>query len=215
MSYLVVGCLIMIRFFKNSILVLIVILATCSFVSAQDEMLFLNGKIIKGEIVEKTNFEFTFTTEKGKQFVLDKYRIFSYTQKGKETIVYEYDTLSGNFLKVEDMTLFVYGERDAQYTYKPVFSNSLGFAFGVASGYAMHNQSSFFFIGAPLAYTVGTLIFPTKVQKKRLTDDQYLKEDEYLRGYERVARSKRTQGSLKTGILGMGVGFLISFIANK
>ena len=64
---------------------------------AQDEILFLNGKTIKGTLIEKTNYEFTFKTEKDKQYVLDKYRIFSYTQNNKETIVYEYDTLSGNF----------------------------------------------------------------------------------------------------------------------
>jgi hypothetical protein len=182
---------------------------------AQDELLFLNGKIIEGELIEKTNFEFTFKTIKEKQVVIDKYRIFSYTEKAKETIVYEYDTLSGNFLKVDDMTYFVYGERAAQYTYKPVVSNSLGLVFGALAGYEMHNESSFFFIGAPLAYTIGTLIFPTKVQQKRLTNDLYVNEDEYLRGYERVARSKRTQGALKSSILGLGVGFLVSFIANK
>ena len=203
------------KFLKNSILVLIVILAISPSAYAQDELLFLNGKVIKGELVEKTNFEFTFKTIKGKEVVIDKYRIFSYTQKKKETIVYEYDTLSGNFLKVKDMMLFVYGERDAQYTYKPIVSNVIGGAFGVAAGYQMHNESSFFYVGAPLAYTLGTLLFPTKVKKKRLTDDQYVKEDEYLRGYERIARSKRTQGALKSSILGMGVGFLISFIANK
>ena len=201
------------KVFKYSVLLMVLLLSVRSY--AQDELLFLNGKIIKGEMVEKTNFEFTFKTEKGKQFVIDKYRVFSYSQKQQETIVYQYDTLMGNFLSEKDMTHFVYGERDAQYTYRPIFSNTLAFVFGAFAGYEMHDQSSFIFIGAPLAYTIGTLIFPTRVQQKRLTDNQYLKEDEYLRGYERVARSKRTQGSLKTGILGLGVGFLISFIANK
>ena len=59
-----VGCLFMIRFFKNSTLILVVVLAICPGASAQDEMLFLNGKIIKGELIRKTNFEFTFKTGK-------------------------------------------------------------------------------------------------------------------------------------------------------
>lgn len=181
---------------------------------AQDEILFLNGKIFKGALIEKTNYEFTFKTEKDKQYVLDKYRIFSYTQNNKETIVYEYDTLSGNFLKVEDMKLFVYGERDAHLTYKPVFSNITGLGVGGAAGYFMHKENSFFFIATPLIYTIGTLIFPTKVKKNRLQDHQYIKEDEYLRGHERVARSKRTQGALKSSIIGMGIGFVVSLIAN-
>jgi hypothetical protein len=203
----------MVKNLNSSILVIAILFSLNTY--AQDELLFLNGKIMKGELVEKTNFEFTFKTTKGKQIVIDKYRIFSYTQKAKETIVYAYDTLAGNFLKVEEMTSFVYGERAAQYTYKPVFSSSVGLVFGVAAGYEMHQQSSFFFIGAPLAYTIGTLIFPTRVQQKRLTDNLCVGEDEYLRGYERVARSKRTQGALKSSILGLGVGFLASFIASK
>lgn len=201
------------KFITNSILLLSLLIFSSAY--AQDELLFLNGRIIKGVLLEKTNFEFTFKTVKGKQIVIDKYRLFSYSQKEKETIVYENDTLLGNFLSVKDMTYFVYGERDAQYYYKPVFSNSLGTVFGIGAGYQMHNENSFIYIGAPLVYTLGTLIFPTRVQQKRLTDDQYVKEDEYLRGYERIARSKRTQGALKTSILGMGIGFLISFIANK
>ena len=181
---------------------------------AQDEILFLNGKTIKGTLIEKTNYEFTLKTEKDKQYVLDKYRIFSYTQNNKETIVYEYDTLSGNFLKVEDMKLFVYGERDAHISYQPTFSNIVGVGVGGVAGYFMHKESSFFFITTPLVYTVGTLLFPTKVKKKRLQDHQYLKEDEYLRGHERIARSKRTQNALKSSIIGMGIGFVVSLIAN-
>jgi len=183
-------------------------------VSAQDEILFLNGKTIRGTLLEKTNYEFTFKTEKEKQYVLDKYRIFSYTQNDKENIVYEYDTLSGNFLTIKDMRLFVYGERDAYASYKPVFSNSVGFGMGAVAGYFMHKESSFLFIATPLLYTVGTLIFPTKVNKRRLQDHQYFKEDEYLRGHERVARSRRTQEALKSSVVGMGVGFLASWIVN-
>lgn len=203
----------MIGHFRNTILILILLLSVS--VHAQDELLFLNGKIFKGKLIEKTNYEFTFKTEKDKQFVIDKYRIFSYTQNNKKTIVYEYDTLAGNFLKVEDMKLFVYGEHDAQYTFKPLFSNTLGLGIGGVAGYFMKKDEAFLYITTPLIYTVGTLLFPTKVHQKRLKSVEYLKEDEYLRGYERIARSKRTQGALKSSIIGMGAGFLIGFIVNK
>jgi hypothetical protein len=203
----------MINYLRNNILLLILLVALST--QAQDEILFLNGKVIKGNLIEKTNYEFTFKTDKNKQFVIDKYRIFSFTQNNKETIVYKFDTLSGNFLKVEDMKYFVYGERDAHITYKPHFSNVLGFAIGGAAGYFMHKEDAFLYITVPLVYTIGTLVFPTRVRQHKIKDVQFIKEDEYLRGYERIARSKRTQGALKTSIVGMGVGFLISFIANK
>jgi hypothetical protein len=181
---------------------------------AQDKILFLNGKELSGKLLDKTKYEFTFQDEKSREFVIDKYRVFSYTQNNKENTVYEFDTLSGNFLKVEDMQLFVYGERDAYSSFKPQLTNGIGFAIGGAAGYLMQKDNGFLYITIPLGYTIGTLLFPTKVNQKRLTDTQYLKEDEYLRGYERVARSKRTQGALKSSFIGMGVGFLIGFIVN-
>jgi hypothetical protein len=181
---------------------------------AQDKILFLNGKSLEGSLLEKTNYEFTFKDKKEKQFLIDKYRVFSYTQNNNESIVYEFDTLSGNFLKVEDMKMFVYGERDAYANFKPRVSNVLGLAIGAIGGYLMQTDESFIYIATPLIYTPITLLFPTKVKQSKLTEVKYLKEDEYLRGYERVARAKRTQGALKTSLLGMGIGFLIGVITN-
>ena len=182
--------------------------------NGQDKLLFLNGKELSGSLIEKTNYEFTFKGKNDKQFIVDKYRVFSYSQNNKESIVYEFDTLSGNFLKVQDMKMFVYGERDAHKTFKPHLFNTLGFIAGGAAGFLMQKESAFVYITVPLVFTMGTLIFPTKVKQKKLTDTRYLKEDEYLRGYERIARSKRTQSALKTSLIGMGVGFLIGVIAN-
>jgi len=181
----------------------------------QDEILFLNGKILKGKILDKTKYEFTFEDESKKQFILDKYRIFSYTKENqKESIVYEYDTLSGNFLKVEDMKMFVYGERDANLGYKPRFANTMALGLGAGAGFMMQKDQSFVYIPIPLLYTVVTLMFPTKVNQKNLKDKQHLKEDEYLRGYERVARSKRTQTVLRNSVVGMAVGFLVGLAVN-
>jgi hypothetical protein len=183
--------------------------------NCQDKLLFLNGKELEGSLIDKTKYEFTFKNKGGNQFIIDKYRVFSYTKNNKENIVYEFDTLSGNFLKVEDMKMFVYGEKDAHKTFKPVLTNTLGFMIGGAAGYLMHKDQSIVYIPIPLVFTVSTLIFPTKVKQKKLQNIQYLKEDEYLRGYERIARGKRTQGALKTSFVGMGVGFLVSLLVNS
>jgi len=197
---------------------ILIILFACvltTTVNAQDKLLFLNGKELSGSLIEKTDYEFTFKNLKDKQFVIDKYRVFSYTQDNKENVVYEFDTLSGNFLKTQDMKMFVYGERDAHKTYKPHFSNITGIGVGIAAGFMMQSDQSFVYIPIPILYTIGTLFFPTRVKQNKLSDTSYLKEDEYLRGYERIARSKRTQGALKNSLLGMGVGFLIGVIVNK
>ena len=197
----------------NILFALIICLISLT-VNGQDKLLFLNGKTLEGSILEKTNYEFTFKNKSDKQFIIDKYRVFSYTQNNKESIVYEFDTLSGNFLKVQDMKMFVYGERDAHQTFKPRFTNLMGFAVGGAAGFLMNQDQSFMYVPVPIVYTGITLLFPTKVKQSKLKDTQYLKEDEYLRGYERIARSKRTQGALKTSLLGMGVGFLIGVLVN-
>lgn len=200
------------RFF---ILFLLTICLFAAKVKGQDKILFLNGKILEGSLLKKTNYEFTFKNKKEKQFIIDNYRVFSYTQNNKENIVYEFDTLSGNFLKVQDMKMFVYGERDAYQSFKPIVATIAGFAFGGAAGFMMQKEQNFLYIPAPLLITSVTLLFPTKVNQKRLKSTQYLKEDEYLRGYERIARSKRTQGVLKSSIIGMGVGFLVGLVVNK
>jgi hypothetical protein len=196
------------------ILIITAIFLVSISTKAQDKILFLNGKSLEGSLLEKTNYEFTFKNKKEKQFLIDKYRVFSYTQNNKESIVYEFDTLSGNFLKLEDMKMFVYGERDAYANFKPRVSNVLGLAIGAIGGYLMQTDESFIYIATPLIYTPITLLFPTKVKQSKITEVKYLKEDEYLRGYERVARAKRTQGALKTSLIGMGVGFLIGVITN-
>lgn len=182
--------------------------------SAQDKLLFLNGKELEGKLIQKTDFEFTFKTIKNKEYYIDKYRLFSYTQDNKENILYQYDTITGNFLKVDQMKLFVYGERDAQKTYKSTFVNILGLSVGGAAGYFMHKEQRFIYIPTPLVYTMLTLPFGTRVTQRRIKDTQYFNEDEYLRGHERIARSKRTQNALKTSIIGMGAGFIVSLILN-
>ncbi len=181
---------------------------------AQDQLLFLNGKELNGSLLNVTNFEITFKNEKNAELLIDNFRVFSYNQKGKENVLYKYDSLEGNFLKEHDMRLFVYGERDAHKSYRSNFSNAMGFVAGGVAGYFMQKEQAFIYVAAPLAYTSLTLVFPTTVKEKRLTDLQYLKEDEYLRGHERVARSKRTQNALKSSFLGLGTGFLISLLAN-
>ena len=78
----------------------------------------------------------------------------------------------------------------------------------------MHKDQNFLYISTPLVYTLGTLIFPTRVKQRKIKDLQYIKEDEYLRGHERVARAKRTQNALLSTLIGLGVGFTASLIAN-
>lgn len=197
-----------------SILAILMFCLSFCLKAQQDKLLFLNGKEIEGTILEQNNYEFSFKDIKGKKFTVDSYRLFSFSKNNQESVVYKYDTLEGNFLKEHDMKMFVYGERGAYQSYNSTFSNIMGFAAGGFAGYFMHKDQAFIYIATPLVYTAITLPFPTSVKQKKLTDQSHLKEDEFLRGYERVARSKRTQNALKSSILGTGLGFLVSLIVN-
>lgn len=182
---------------------------------AQDKLLFLNGKEIEGSILNQNKYEFTFKDTKKKEFVVDTYRLFSYSQNNIETTLYKYDTLEGNFLKVQDMKMFVYGERGAYQSYSSPVTNVAGLLIGGAAGFMMQKDQAFLYVAAPLIYTTITLPFTTSVKQKKLTNREHIKDDEYLRGYERVARSKRTQNALKSSVIGTGLGFLVGLIVNK
>ena len=112
------------------------------------------------------------------------------------------------------MKLFVYGERDAHLHFKPRFSSLMALGTGIATGYFMQRDNSFIYLPFPLVFTTVTLAFPTKVNQRKVTNTNYIKEDEYLRGHERIARSKRTQRVLQNSIIGMATGFIIGALMN-
>lgn len=194
---------------------LLIFLFLGNSLKAQDKLLFLNGKEIEGTILSQNKYELTFKDNKSKEFAVDTYRLFSYSQNNTETVLYKYDTLEGNFLKVQDMKMFVYGERGAYQSYSSPITNITGLLIGGAAGFMMQKDQAFLYVATPLMFTTITLPFPTRVKQKKLTTLEYIKDDEYLRGYERVARSKRTQNALKSSIVGTAAGFLVGLIVNK
>lgn len=201
---------------KTYLLILIsTLILLCNNIKGQDKLLFLNGKEIEGSILSQNKYELTFKDLKNKEIAIDTYRLFSISKNNVETIIYEYDTLEGNFLKVNEMKMFVYGEKGAYDSYSSPFVNITGLLVGGAAGFLMQKDQAFIYIATPLVYTTLTLPFSTRVKQKNLSDLTYIKDDEFLRGYERVARSKRTQNALKSSIAGTLAGFLVGVIVNK
>lgn len=204
--------------FKTLHILFLLLLVNTAF-SQKDTLLFMNGRIMTGEILEENKYEVNFRefNNRGtKDIKLDKYRIFaSYSKLGKENIYYEYDTLLGNFLSVKDMKFFVYGEKDAFYGHKTPFATVLGLMVGATSGYLMHNDKNFVYVVTPFVLTLGSIPFNIRVNKNHISNKAYLNENEYLLGYERIARGQRVQNTLKSSLIGMGVGFLVSVIVNS
>ena len=200
---------------SKSIFLFVTLLLVAAKFNAQDKLLFLNGKLLEGKILNQTAVEFSFQDKKNKQYSIDKYRVFSYTKNEKERVVYKFDTLSENFLSEIDMRHFVYGEKDAHQTYRSNLVNIVGAAVGGTAGYFMHKDQSFFYAATPFLYTIITLPFGTKIHHQNNIKHQNLfKEDEYLRGYDKVARSKRTTNALKFSFIGVAAGYVIGALTH-
>ena len=202
---------------KNLTLTLTLIFCSIFVFAQKDTVLLQNGRELIGTFLhdEVYDIEFKHFTKKGFETLkLDKYRIFSLIDStGKEKLYYKYDTTIGNFLPEKRMRMFVYGERDAVYGFKTPFTNTLGLTLGGASGYMMIKDNNFVFIVTPILYTVGNLFFATRVRKNSVRSLQYIKDNDYLAGYDRVARGKRINNALKYSLGGMVVGVLVGLVA--
>ncbi len=184
----------------------------------KDTVLLQNGRELVGEFMhdEVYDIQFKHITKKGVETIkIDKYRIFSLIDStGKEKLYYKYDTTIGNYLPENRMRMFVFGERDAVYGFKTPFTSTLGLAVGGASGYFMMKDNNFVFMATPLLYTIGNLFFATRVRKNSVRHIQYIKNDDYLAGYDRVARGKRVNNALKYSLGGMVLGIVAGLVAN-
>tara|TARA_Y100000589_G_scaffold331027_1_gene382749 strand:- start:71135 stop:71749 length:615 start_codon:yes stop_codon:yes gene_type:complete len=203
---------------KNIFILLICIFNFSVLFSQKDTVLLQNGRELIGHFIqdEVYDIEFKHFTKKGYETIkIDKYRIFSLIDStGKEKLYYKYDTTIGNYLPEKRMRMYVYGERDAVYGFKTPFTNTTGLALGGASGYLMIKDKNFVFIATPLLYTVGNLFFSTRVRKNSVRHLQYIKDDDYLSGYDRVARGKRVNNALKYSLGGMVLGIVAGLVTN-
>ena len=198
----------------------------------QDSIILLNGKSFIGQF-EKTNDEFLFFNLKGKNgndlIMLEKYRVFSYTVDNAETVVYKYDSLSDNFLTVNQSRKFALGSYDARqmYSSKPAFYTSIGLSYGLslfdtyltkkaAKEHIIPNLKTGFFSRKPsiLPLTM-MLVMPisfglpsTKVKSKHILQKGLRNDQYYYEGFNNVARQKRSMSALKGSLIGIGLGYL-------
>ncbi len=202
---------------KNTLhtLLLISILFIFSSLKAQDKILLLTGKEIKGKVLSETEYELKYEYQKKNELreqLIEKYRVFLYTKNGSEIVVYKQDSSMGNYLYEEEMRHFIYGERDADMGYKPTVSTIGGVIVGSAAGAYMGYDGGIVLVATPFIYTAIQLLPKIRVNTKNVSNKAYLIKEDYLYGYERVARSRKVQRSLLSSIIGFGVGFAVSSI---
>ncbi len=170
----------------------------------KDTLLLLNGTTIISTIVDTTNGVTTIKDLKkpGKNIVIENDRIFSIKNASGEQVLYVYDTIIGNEFTEEEMRYYIKGEQDAEKGFKSPGALYGNLALGLASGLT----GSFFCPIPPFAFIALSGLPKVKIKHSTVSNIEYLKQDAYIIGYERVARKKRKFQSMIGGGVGLVVG---------
>ena len=144
---------------------------------------------------------------------VDKEDAFSLLDaKGKEKLYYFYDESLGNYYEVEDMRMFINGEKDARKFYKGNTAFWGGIGFGAVGAYASGLGAAT--IAMPVVWTLGTLIPTLKIKGKWIGDPKYKQYESYKSGFEKTARTKNIIRGLIGSTIGMVFGAAVYAISN-
>lgn len=207
----------------------------------QDSILLLNGKVLHGEIVgfEMTQgdsiLKYESISKKGQKRVeiISTYRIFSYTSDGISRTLYRQDEFAGNYLTERETKEVTIGSYDARQTFKPHVpfwtSFALGFGASVFDTYLTKNEANDstliapktpgFFKGDPSIFpflvpvvTTVSWSFPSfRLRDRRIIHKQYFNNENFYRGYHRIAKQKRMLGALIGSLAGIATGMIIHY----
>lgn len=170
----------------------------------KDTVLLLTGGILTGVISEITPTTLTIKDSESMTHgsIIETDRIFSYTNKTGEHILYYIDSSAGNEFTIAEMRYFIRGEQDGKKGFKarPAFYTNM--IIGIAGG-----MSGTFFFPIP-AFMFATLVgIPkVKIKKNTVTYPGDLNHPTYVMGYERMARRNRKIQSLIGGGIGLVAG---------
>lgn len=167
-------------------------------------------------------------------------RLFSYVDNGKETVFYVENEFTGDFLSVESARRATLGSYDARQTLKPrfVFYSSLAVGLGISLLDTYYSQAAYndfldandgnpplnaqvgFFGAKPTLMPIlvpmvlsGSWAIPSfRIKPKQLLQKNLYGDEQYYRGFNRVARQKRVLGSLKGSVIGIGLGYISYFV---
>jgi hypothetical protein len=166
-------------------------------------------------------------------------RLFSYIHEGKETVFYVENEFTGDFLPVESARRATLGSYDARQTMKPrfVFYSSLLLGYGVSLLDTYYTQSAYdnfvatngappisahvgLFGAKPTLMPIlvpmvlsGSWAIPSfRIKPKQLLQKNLYGDEQYYRGFNRVARQKRVLAALKGSVIGIGLGYISYFV---
>lgn len=199
-----------------SAVLLLFILSHVVFAQVSDkreELLMMSGKVIEGVVTGTDTayiyYDYHAKGGKVKPKKLDLERVFSiYDAAGNETVVYQMDTMIGNYFSEEEMRMYIQGEQDAMSGYRANWIILLGLPVTGGLGFFIGSNVAVFTI--PFAYLLGASLPGYRVRPESVSDASYLRSPAYMLGYERTAKNKRLFKALVTGLVGTTVGFVMS-----
>jgi hypothetical protein len=181
-----------------------------------DQLNLMNGRVINCEVFMDTSLlvkvRYQGRYGKWKEAEFHRNEIFSVMKGGKETLVYERDTLLGYYDSSEEMRIFLMGEQDAKERYKARHTMIGGFL--ICGTLAFLGQDGVFTaLIPPIAYTLAHIPGRIKVRKHHLRDEALRYNDLYGEGFGSVSKSRRIVRAAASGFIGSTVGVLLYFIS--
>src|SRR5690606_36658957 len=125
---------------KKLLIALFAVLLCSSIVSGQtDTILFMKGKTMIADIssVGPTGITIkSYINDRGKliskQQIIESYRVYSVSENNTRSVLYQQDSMIGNYLSADDMHTFILGEQHARNHFKTKLHFYCGLGFGAA-----------------------------------------------------------------------------------
>jgi hypothetical protein len=196
---------------KKIVLILLTILFASEFISAQDKIELLSGKV-KKVIIDHESDDYIYYKKKEGSFFkcrISKERIFRvFKSTGDTMYVYEQDTLAENDYSIAQIEKHIQGQIEARKYYKPWKAAVGGFFVGGVSGIL-----PFFYAFIPPGLYV-TFIGTWHIDESNfVASDETLLSDEYFtNGYELAARGKKMKYAVLGSLTGLATGMTIMYI---
>lgn len=188
----------------------ILILASNGKAQTKDTIFLMNGHFVSEKIIDTLIGAVTIVNpEKPTEKLHYEYDDIYSVKYGNGTTKYYYfqDTLRNNYFTREEMQYYIYGERDARKGFKARGSLIGAGVVGLASG----GLGLFFAPVFPYGYMALSGVPKVRIRHSTISNPNYIDQDAYILGYERVSRSKRRIQALIGGTIGLAAGYGLYF----
>jgi len=199
-------------FVKNVILLLFCSFFASGTLLAQDEIIFLSGRVMRGIVKEVDSMDVQIEIQKRKKTKLvfvSKLSIFAIKYGDGKTDIF-YERLNSEEYSIREMEFFVKGEQDA---IKHVRAPILFLGGIVVGGVSMFLLEPFYGLLPLIPYSLLGGIVNSKIKENATSDPELLREDTYLTGYITKAKSRRIQKAVTGSLIGYVAGLVAIGVA--